>query len=1053
MNSTNSANCTRCGTPIPEGAADRLCPACLMSGAIAGHGVITETELAEPGASAHAPKETPPDPTEFPCELGGYRLLSLLGSGGMGSVYEAEQLATGRRVALKMLGQKLDSPDMRKRFLREGRLAASVSHPNTLYVFGTEEIEGRLVILMEIASGGTLNDKLKKRGPLPVTEAVDTILDVIAGLEAALAGGVLHRDVKPSNCFVSPDGSVKVGDFGLSVSTVATADTFQTATGVIMGTPAYAPPEQLRGRDLDVRADIYSVGATLFTLLTNEPPIEGSNPVEVVAAALDEKPKSLTEHRKDISPGLAKVVARCLAKKPEQRYSDYSALRNALLPFSSAQPVPAPLGRRFLAGFIDFVIVIFIPYLLFASQLPVNGLLILGLVYYTMCEGIWGAGIGKALLGFRVVRTDGQRPGLARAFFRPAILPLLGIVGVAALGFLLGIVGVAAAHFSDLGSGPGNAAGLLFFLFFLAFVTMRRRNGFATVWDLATGTRVVVKPRCAERPVIEVEEEPEVSVEEAVMVGPYPVVEEIVPGEWIAADDPILRRRVWLRRRAGSEIAPARRDLARPGRNQWLHNVETPEANWDVFESQAGVPLRSLIAKEGHLPWESMRHWLHDLASEIALAAHDETLPPELSLDHVWITARGPAVLLDEPWPKTDDPAERIPVGDLAGQQRFLHTIAASVSPTTVPLHARPVLQSLAGGSFEKLSFLAGNLRSLVTKPATLDRQFRAASLLAMPLTITLIFAAILIPTLQGTDEWTPDVDIWEAARQGDLFYINRHAAKGTDLNAREPESGSTPLTIAASRGLHVDVWMLLDRGADVNSQNSTGGTALHLATFFGNTKTVRILLARGADPEVTNNRGQTPLDVASTPWSAELEETYRATAQALEVELDLERIKAARPKITELLRDPTSVSPVDAPRGYVEITLAILVVMGVFVYLAALLAVTQLISLLAARGTLGQFVFGFAVVDAAGAPASRARLFARWLVAWIPVLLIIVFLRGGAVFGDVVIAPDFIAVIERITLFHALMLITWFVGLAAAIVRPARGLHDQLTGCWLVRR
>ena len=137
---------------------------------------------------------------------------------------------------------------------------------------------------------------------------------------------------------------------------------------------------------------------------------------------------------------------------------------------------------------------------------------------------------------------------------------------------------------------------------------------------------------------------------------------------------------------------------------------------------------------------------------------------------------------------------------------------------------------------------------------------------------------------------------------------------------------------------------------------------------------------------------------------------------------------------------------------------------LGVYALLAALLAVTQLISLLAARGTLGQFVFGFAVVDTAGAPASRARLFARWLVAWIPVLFIIAFLFGGAVFGGAVFgdavfggvvipAPDFIALIERITLFHALMLITWFVGLAVAIVRPTRGLHDQLTGCWLVRR
>ena len=120
----------------------------------------------------------------------------------MGTVYEAEQLATGRRVALKMLGQQLDSPDMRQRFLREGRLAARVNHPNSLFIFGSEEVEGLPVITMEIAGSGTLKDKLKKRGPLPVAEAVDAILDVISGLESALAGGVLHRDIKPSNCFV-----------------------------------------------------------------------------------------------------------------------------------------------------------------------------------------------------------------------------------------------------------------------------------------------------------------------------------------------------------------------------------------------------------------------------------------------------------------------------------------------------------------------------------------------------------------------------------------------------------------------------------------------------------------------------------------------------------------------------------------------------------------------------------------------------------------------------------------------------------------------------------
>ncbi len=300
MSKSSSPTCTRCGTPIPAGATDQLCPACLMSGAL--KAPIDET-------ASLLPRQLPSrsETTIFPCEFGGYRLRGLLGRGGMGTVYEAEQIATGRRVALKMLGQQLDSPDMRQRFLREGRLAASVSHPNSLYIFGSEEIEGAPVITMEIAGSGTLKDKLKKRGPLPVKEAVDAILDVIAGLEAAFAGGVLHRDIKPSNCFVSPDGSVKVGDFGLSVSTLAKDDSYLTATGVIMGTPAYAAPEQLRGDNLDVRADIYSVGATLFTLLTGRAPFEGENAVQVVANAVNQKPKPLTQLRAGVPPGSARA--------------------------------------------------------------------------------------------------------------------------------------------------------------------------------------------------------------------------------------------------------------------------------------------------------------------------------------------------------------------------------------------------------------------------------------------------------------------------------------------------------------------------------------------------------------------------------------------------------------------------------------------------------------------------------------------------------------------------------------------------------------------------
>ncbi len=324
MNTSEKNKCKRCGAVFPPKSTEKLCPACLMSGALKPPGGKAETVTKASGESLSGSEHS-----EFPYEFGGYRLLGLLGRGGMGTVYEAEQIASGRRVALKMLGQQLDSPEMRKRFLREGRLAAGVNHPNSLYIFGSEEIEGLPVITMEIAGSGTLKDKLQKHGPLPVTEAVDAVLDVISGLEAAFTGGVLHRDIKPSNCFVSPDGSVKVGDFGLSVSTLAKSDSFVTVQGKLLGTPAYASPEQLRGDTLDLRADIYSVGATLFSLLTNRAPFEGDNVVQVVANAVNKKPRQLNELREDLPAGLERIVARCLAKEPDGRYADYTALRNA----------------------------------------------------------------------------------------------------------------------------------------------------------------------------------------------------------------------------------------------------------------------------------------------------------------------------------------------------------------------------------------------------------------------------------------------------------------------------------------------------------------------------------------------------------------------------------------------------------------------------------------------------------------------------------------------------------------------------------------------------
>ncbi len=747
MNTSEKDKCKHCGAAIPTISTEQLCPACLLSGALGPPGDQPETVSLTSGELLSRSELS-----EFPIEFGGYRLLGFLGRGGMGTVYEAEQVSTGRRVALKMLEQQLDSPEMRQRFLREGRLAARVNHPNSLYIFGSEEIEGIPVITMEIAGSGTLKDQLKKRGPLPVKEAVDAVLDIISGLESAFISGVLHRDIKPSNCFVSPDGSVKVGDFGLSVSTLAKTDTFITAHGKIMGTPAYASPEQLRGDTLDLRADIYSVGATLFTLLTDRAPFEGDNAVQVVANAVNQKPKPLTELREDMPPGLERVVARCLAKEPHGRFADYAALRNALLPFSSKEPEPASMTVRSSAGWIDYLIAFLPSYVILMFLVGAEDLLVrplvertlysaryylalffLGFLYFSIAEGIWGAGLGKRLKGLRVVRTNGKPTGIGRAFVR-IFLPILCIEGVR-MPLMLALI-------SDYDWTRTqtvlfvSAAIICAWIPVLLTLRARRENGFTTVWDLISGTRVVIKPKGTVRPTLERAEEPEIPDQDADSLGPYRIIKEMVPGKWIVATDLVLRRQVWLLRRTSPELSQARRNIARSGRLRWLQKVEGDEAIWDAFEATQGVPFRSLIENRKRIPWGDLRHWLHDLASELWEATGDQTLPAELSLDQVWITEEGRAVLLDAPWPEIKIPAESIPVRDLTGQQRFLNIVAACVESTSLPLHARPALQNLEDGKFEKLSFLTGTLRGLLNKPTEVSRGIRAGAIFMMPLYI-----------------------------------------------------------------------------------------------------------------------------------------------------------------------------------------------------------------------------------------------------------------------------------------------------------------------------
>ena len=280
-----------------------------------------------------------------------YRVLRFLGRGGMGEVYEAVDLRSGTSVAIKASRRPLDGEVDRARFLREGRLAAAISHPNVVYVFAADECRGRPVIVTELITGGTLRDLVEHQGRLAAMEAVDLMRQVAAGLDAAAHEGVVHRDVKPSNCFIDAGGQVKIGDFGLAISTLDVAARPRGAG--IEGTLAFASPEQLRGELPDVRSDVYSASATLYFLLTGRPPFAATDGTRLIAHALSDPPPSVRGLRPDVARGLDRVVRRCLAKNPADRPQSHADLSRLLLPFGSTSSTPATLGFRVLAGVVD----------------------------------------------------------------------------------------------------------------------------------------------------------------------------------------------------------------------------------------------------------------------------------------------------------------------------------------------------------------------------------------------------------------------------------------------------------------------------------------------------------------------------------------------------------------------------------------------------------------------------------------------------------------------------------------------------------------------------
>jgi eukaryotic-like serine/threonine-protein kinase len=287
--------------------------------------------------------------------LGGqFRVLEKIGTGGMGSVYKAEQPAMNRMVAIKILHPKLAGrKDLTSRFRREARAMSQLTHPNTVKVFmyGELEDDGSLYIVMEMLEGRNLNQTVRKEGPLPVERAIPVLIQVCGALQEAHDLGIVHRDLKPENIFLSKQGGIpdypKVLDFGLAKVTeqqMQPGSVILTQEGMVFGTPEFMSPEQAQGKTLDARSDIYSLAVILYEVLTGKLPFTARTPMEYIQKHVTDPIIPLSERVPDrkFNKGLDDVLAKALEKHPDRRFQTAGEFGEALRPYGGAAAKALP---------------------------------------------------------------------------------------------------------------------------------------------------------------------------------------------------------------------------------------------------------------------------------------------------------------------------------------------------------------------------------------------------------------------------------------------------------------------------------------------------------------------------------------------------------------------------------------------------------------------------------------------------------------------------------------------------------------------------------------
>ncbi len=294
-------------------------------------------------------------------KLGRYEIRSKIGEGGMGEVYRAYDPKLNREVAIKVLPEAFSSDkDRLGRFEQEAQAAGALNHPNILSIYDVDTHDGSPYVVSELLEGETLRDRMSSAA-LPSRKALHYALQVAKGLATAHERGIVHRDLKPENIFITNDGGVKILDFGLAKLTEPISEgelqtdvptrKFKTDPGTVLGTVGYMSPEQVRGRSVDQRSDIFSFGAVLYEMLSGKRAFQGESAVDTLSAILKEDPPELSETSRNIAPALERLVRRCLEKNPEERFHSASDLAFAIEALSgsvatSARTAVMPVRAR-----------------------------------------------------------------------------------------------------------------------------------------------------------------------------------------------------------------------------------------------------------------------------------------------------------------------------------------------------------------------------------------------------------------------------------------------------------------------------------------------------------------------------------------------------------------------------------------------------------------------------------------------------------------------------------------------------------------------------------